>query len=154
MRYAHPTHRRLVEPGSLQRVTRMCHRRRSIRSATAEYERKFRTEEFCRELGVEIKTIADFKLLDQAESYVGSAGGAVTETLAGVRLLAKLSPNPRTGKKPKEKLILQLERQLVDASATKMPTMRNLNTRPFEDGYRVWESVSRWVEFGAEPDPV
>ena len=107
---------------------------------------------FAEELGVEIKTIADFELLDQAESYVGSAGGTITETLAGVRLLAKLSPNPRTGKKPKEKLILQLERQLVDASATEIPTMRNLNTQPFEDGYRVWESVSRWVEFGAEPE--
>lgn len=105
---------------------------------------------FAQELGMEVQSIGDFGLLDQVEVYLRNDSGIIAETLAAIRLLAKLSPDPGAGKEPKRKFVVRVQQQLLGASTNEIRMMRNLETQPFQDGQRVWDSVSNWTEVTAD----
>lgn len=100
---------------------------------------------FAEDIGAELTTFSELALLDQAYRLARLEPDTLGNTAASIRLIERLSPDPRRGEAGKGDILNRLVIQLETASAADVLTLRNLSLSGFQHSERVWAGLEQWL---------
>lgn len=106
---------------------------------------------FAIDIGAKLKTFGELHLLEQAYRFGVVEPDTFGHTTAAVRLVDKLSPNPKRGRNGKERILGRLAEQVGAADASAILTVRNLTLDAFEPGHLFWVAIRNWVQENVYP---
>ncbi|MCA6115200.1 hypothetical protein J6524_09850 [Bradyrhizobium sp. WSM 1738] len=106
---------------------------------------------FANSLGTELTSFGDLALLEQAYRFAVVQPNVIDNTIAAVRLIGRLSPDPKFGDSAKRELIKRLNLQLETARGADVLALRNLVMTAFGEPTSLWSSLSRWLERNSFP---
>lgn len=99
---------------------------------------------FAEDIGADLNAFSELALLEQAYRLARLAPDTLGNTVASIRLIERLSPDPRRGEAGKGDILNRLVIQLETASAADVLTLRNLSLSGFQHSERVWEGLQQW----------
>ncbi|MFC0861637.1 effector-associated domain EAD1-containing protein [Sphaerimonospora cavernae] len=100
---------------------------------------------FAEEIGADISSFNHLILLEKAHQLSISESSTIGGTLAAVRLIDRLSPDPARGAIRKADLLDRLVKHLGEASVEDVLSLRNLVPQGFKETECVWAELSRWL---------
>lgn len=100
---------------------------------------------FAEDIGADLNAFSELALLEEAYRLVRSEPDSLGSTVASIRLIERLSPDPRRGAACKSDILSRLVLQLETASAADVSTLRNLSLSGFQRSERVWEGLQQWL---------
>ena len=105
---------------------------------------------FMREIEGEPTTFTELQLFDRAYQLTKQEA-TLERCVSAVRLVAKLSPDPRAGRDRKDLLITKLQECVYEASAEQILLMRNLQLSAYPSPARVWTALETWISENTYP---
>lgn len=108
---------------------------------------------FAEDLGAELSSFGELPLLERAYHLSTVAPDLIGNTVAAVRLVSRLSPDPNRGVRIKGSLLNRLALHLAEATADDILPLRNLSLLGFKEREEVWKAVERWAAKNAFPPP-
>lgn len=100
---------------------------------------------FAEDIGADLSAFSELTLLEQAYRLARLEPDTLGNTVASIRLIERLSPDPRRGEAGKGDILNRLVIQLGTASAADVLTLRNLSLSGFQHSLRVWEGLQQWL---------
>ena len=100
---------------------------------------------FADAIGTELSTFGDLTLLEQAYRLAMVEPDPIGNSVAAVRLVERLSPNPELGKLGKERILNSLISLLESATASDILPLRNLQLKGFAQAEKLWGALDQWV---------
>jgi hypothetical protein len=100
---------------------------------------------FASDIGAEMRTFGEFPLLEQAYRLAVVEPDTFGNTTAALRLVEKLSLDPKKGDAGKVALLNRLSLHIDRADANSILTIRNLQLDAFEQREEIWAQVRRWT---------
>jgi hypothetical protein len=100
---------------------------------------------FAREFGASLSKLQNLPLFDEACRLSKREEDNFENVVAALRLLDRLSPDPRNGDRAKIDLLARLVSHISSARPSQMLTLRNLDLTGFPRVESVWKAVKRWA---------
>jgi hypothetical protein len=108
---------------------------------------------FAESIGAELATFAELPLLEQAHRMATAHPEIFGRVLAAVRLVDRLSPDPKRGATDKQALVDRLVAALAQALPSDVLALRNVSLLGFPAEQSVWQGLEGWCErHGFPPD--
>lgn len=100
---------------------------------------------FIEAIGADLTEFNDLPLLEQAYRFAALEPHTIDNSIAGVRLVERLSPRSNRGAKLKAELLDRVVGGLESANAIEVLSLRNLTVDGFEQSSRLWSALERWA---------
>ncbi len=97
-------------------------------------------------IGADLDSFQEFQLLEQAHAMATATPESVARLVSAVRLIERLSPDPKLGEVQKRAIVERLVEMLPMARPSEILTLRNLAFLGFETSGLVWQAVETWFE--------
>ncbi|UHH29028.1 hypothetical protein LUW10_24690 [Pseudomonas veronii] len=101
--------------------------------------------EFAESIGTELSTFGDLTLLEQAYRFATLEPDPIGNSVAAVRLVERLSPDPERGESGKESILKSFILLLESATASDILPLRNLQLNGFAQAEKLWGALEQWV---------
>ncbi|MCZ4097417.1 GAP1-N1 domain-containing protein [Streptomyces sp. H39-C1] len=122
-----------------------------VAAALTDHEESTLLLSFADEIGAESNGFSELSLLEQAYRLTTDVPATIDSTIAAVRLVQRLSPEPTRGTSGKADLIRRLLHQLETATTDDVLTLRNLDMQGFDHAQAVWKQLATWTGDNAFP---
>ncbi|WNZ79318.1 effector-associated domain EAD1-containing protein [Pseudomonas sp. P105] len=100
---------------------------------------------FADSIGTEFSNFGDLTLLEQAYRFAILVPAPIGNSVAAIRLVERLSPDPQRGKAGKEKILESFIFLLKSATASDILSLRNLQLNGFAQAEKLWRALNEWV---------
>ena len=100
---------------------------------------------FANEIGCRIDDLKSLAVLEKSFELVQKSDSTIDETVAAVRLIGRLSPDPLAGAAFKPTLLANLENAVPRMTPGQVRSLRNLDLSAFDNSERLWNSLESWA---------
>jgi hypothetical protein len=101
--------------------------------------------QFAQEIGANLASFADLPLLEQAYRLGDGEAQSFEHTVAALRLVDRLSPDPEAGQEGKRRLLARLSGHLPMAAAKEVLLLRNFGLTGLASSGEPWTALTRWA---------
>ncbi|MBO9575601.1 MAG: hypothetical protein J7494_07695 [Sphingobium sp.] len=102
--------------------------------------------DFGDKIGANLDDFQELRLLEQAHAMASATPNTATRLVSAVRLIERLSPDPKCGEVEKRKIVARLVEVLAAAQPSEILTLRNLALPGFKTSGLVWQALETWFE--------
>lgn len=102
--------------------------------------------EFGGKIGANLDEFQELRLLEQAHAMTSATPGTVARLVSAVRLIERLSPDPKCGEAEKRTIVERLVEVLAAAQPSEILTLRNLALPGLDTIDLVWQALETWFE--------
>lgn len=102
--------------------------------------------EFADRIGANLDGFQELHLLEQAHAMASATPDTVAQLVSAVRLIERLSPDPKRGEVEKRVIVERLFKVLPTAQPSEILTLRNLALPGLDTSGLVWQALETWFE--------